>query len=735
MVGATVERQHWMAEAGAMVRQQNYKEAERIYRMLVEHDPPNPQAWVNLGVICGLQENPGERLRCFAEAIRLDPTHLPAWLNRGIALSKESHFAEARDCFSRAVSLDGTNQLAHAGLGLCLGMTGELEAALAAYQQAVEHGLSDHKQGHFQLGKELFLAEDFQSAIAVFRAGLHSLGDHIDSLLVLGMALHRAGELEQAAEVFLYLLSIEPEHDEALTLYGHLLTELNQHDQAIDLYQRALQANPQSALAANLLGQLHADFGETHKAIPLFKQALDADPQCIGILVNLASAYRAQGQLEQSIATFQQLLNEDPDNIPGMQGLMFTYSIAGPRYSQATAELGRSWRARARQGLQARSGSGRGPVQAPLAIVPGRKLRIGVLSAEFKGHCVTTFLNSYLHHYNRDRFEVEGITTVYLPRETEQEVRRHVADLLKVYDVSQEKARNLLRSRNYDLIVDTSGFTRNSGIELLGERCAPVQYHYIGYHASLGMDTIDYFIGDGDTAAPELQGQYGETLWRLPRAWLACTPGTPFPRATSTATTEQVVLGSFNQLAKVGEQTLTCWAAALHAVPGSILVIKDRLIADPTITQRILDFMAQQQIQAERIRFLGRNISWSDHLLTYNQIDIALDTTPWSSATTGFDALGMGVPLVAIRGDATISRMSSSLVRALDRPEWEAHDGESFAATVATLASSHRTLRAAKASLQQEVLASPLYNGQDLAQHLDRAFAAMIQQKSPQAVA
>jgi predicted O-linked N-acetylglucosamine transferase (SPINDLY family) len=166
-------------------------------------------------------------------------------------------------------------------------------------------------------------------------------------------------------------------------------------------------------------------------------------------------------------------------------------------------------------------------------------------------------------------------------------------------------------------------------------------------------------------------------------------------------------------------------------VPNSVLVIKDKVALDAVAQARIGGFLADEGIDRTRLRFLGHETNAMQHLLAYNTIDIALDTTPWSSATTGFDALGMGVPLVAIRGDATISRMSSSLVRALGRPGWEAHDVDSFTAIVATLASSHHALRGTKASLQQEVLASPLYNGKDLAQHLDHAFAAMIQKKAP----
>ncbi len=716
-----------MAEAAVLVKEGRYEEAEQLYRLVLNNDCSVALAWINLGVICGLTGRLDERLEAFEQAIRADASSYSAWFNKGVALTKQPNYAAAHDCFARAAALAADQPLAHAGLGLCSGMLGNLEAALAAYQQAVDHGLKDPKQAFFQLGRELFLREDFHKAIIVFRAGIHALGDHIDTLLLLGIALQRVGELQQAADVLLYLLSIDSEHDEGLTIYGHVLAELDCYDAAFDLYERALASNPKSALAANLLGQLHADFGRTHLAIPLFEQALESDPKAIGVLVNLASAYRAQGRLDDCIATFRRLLNDKPDLELAIHGLLFSYSLAGSTYSETTLREGQAWWARYRTNSKAATSAAQEPPVVPAPVLrQGQKLRIGILSAEFTGHCVTSFLNSYLHHYNRDAFEVEAITPVYLSSVVEAQLRRHVSDVLRVYDVSTEEARRRLQGRNYDLILETSGFTRNSALRLLSERCAPVQCHYIGYHATLAMDTIDYFIGDEDTAAADLQSQFVETLWRLPRPWLACTPGGNFPLAHSTVNSPHVVLGSFNQLAKVRSETLEYWAAALHAVPSAQMIIKDRLTADPGICARILDGLRGHGICASRIDFKGRHTSWHDHLATYNDIDIALDTTPWSSATTGFDALAMGVPLVAIRGEAMASRMSSSLVRGLGRHNWEAYTPNDFAEIARGLSSDIEAHRAGKSKLQEEVLASTLFDAKDLAVHLDQAFQSMI---------
>ena len=82
----------------------------------------------------------------------------------------------------------------------------------------------------------------------------------------------------------------------------------------------------------------------------------------------------------------------------------------------------------------------------------------------------------------------------------------------------------------------------------------------------------------------------------------------------------------------------------------------------------LLDRARRAGIDGARLTIRGRE-TIEQYLKTIGNVDIALDSFPYNGATTTLDALWMGVPLVALRGDRGISRGSYSILKTLRMDE------------------------------------------------------------------
>ena len=128
---------------------------------------------------------------------------------------------------------------------------------------------------------------------------------------------------------------------------------------------------------------------------------------------------------------------------------------------------------------------------------------------------------------------------------------------------------------------------------------------------------------------------------------------------------------------------------------------------------------------AHRVTFEPFMAGHERHMLLYHRLDLALDTLPFNSGTTAFDALWMGVPLVALEGNWTGGRMGSSVLKSLGRPEWIAQTPADYARIVATLARELPLRRSLRETQRDQMAQSPLCDGIGLTRALEDAFDAM----------
>jgi protein O-GlcNAc transferase len=730
--------QQRLEEALELAESGRKQEAQKHFRALVAEGARLPKAAMALGVLCGERGDRKQRRVWLLHARQLEleaggPCSVRLLLNLLVDAFEAGEGDGALSYGREALEHYPEDPEVLWQMGHLLQQVGQAAEGRQLLEKAAGLLRSPMGEGPASAKDWLLLAkveEDSGRQDAALQACQKALAmdcNHLPSLLTLSRLLSQRGRVDEAMPWLMNALAVDPENARVLNLLGQALKSIGDSLQAVELFRQALTIDHTLTEAHFQLGACLSDLGLYEDAEQAFRDGLATAPEDLDCRMNLGSTLRNRGEMKAAAEIFRELVATIPNANGSFYNLMFTYSISdvvSPEEALATAR--RFWQAQL--GLSSTE-FGREP--KPLIPWAGSfPLRIGFLSADIGNHVVGRFLDPLLRHHDPGRCQME-LVSMHRRYESRSEALIALADgFHSLEGLPQAEGRARLQDLGYDLIVDTSGFTSGTGLHLLSERCAPVQVHYIGYHATMGLDTIDWFLGDGETAAEELQHQFSERLWRLNRPWLAYPNEPPFPEATALMATERPVLGAFCQLPKISNRTLEFWAAALHAVPDALLLLKDRGLQDETVRTCMEKRLGDVGVEPNRVVFLPPEPEWKDHVDLYNVLDVALDTTPWSSATTAFEALGMGTPLVAIRGDRMTARMSSSVVRGLGRAEWIAETPVQFADRVESLCDDLPRLRAEKAERQRQMLKSPLFDGADLAQQVEDALLAMARWKS-----
>ena len=239
--------------------------------------------------------------------------------------------------------------------------------------------------------------------------------------------------------------------------------------------------------------------------------------------------------------------------------------------------------------------------------------------------------------------------------------------------------------------MDFAGHSQGSSLATLAYRPAPIQMTAIGDVGSTGLREIDYFLSDGYCSPPDRPApEFTERLARVQDCHLCYDPTIlrplPEPGAEPPAARNgYVTFGSFNNFAKASRETLVLWRSVLEAVPRSRLVIKGKIASVPDGEEEVTARLAEVGIDLARVALRPYS---PDYLEQYRDIDIALDTTPFTGGLTTCEALVMGVPVVSLRGSTHAARIGTSILENAGLPELVASNGAEYVRKAARIAGS-----------------------------------------------
>ena len=114
------------------------KAAINFCQRVVEIDPKDAKAWINLGAALGQAEQPNEEIEAYRKAIQLAPKYAEAWYNLGVAQARREEDAGAIQAYKQALLLSPKFAKAWFNLGVLQGKLGNPHEKIRSYRKAVE---------------------------------------------------------------------------------------------------------------------------------------------------------------------------------------------------------------------------------------------------------------------------------------------------------------------------------------------------------------------------------------------------------------------------------------------------------------------------------------------------------------------------------------------------------------------------------------------------------------------
>jgi protein O-GlcNAc transferase len=604
-------------------------------------------------------------------------------LECGNALYDSGNRAAAADCYHRALQIDPSLSAASFNLGCTLD-------ALSGPAQALPH-----------FAQAVLLRPEWWQA----RSNL-------------GFALARVGRMAEAAAELQAAAALNPRDAGIRNNLGLALNALGRGDEAHASLQEAIRLDPLYPEAHNNLAILFERYGRTTEAISASQRALALRPGYPEAHLNLANSLKSQGRHHEALAHYREALRLKPDYAEAHSSLLFALSYpAGLDPALVLSEHRAFAEAHRFPALPHDNDPD-----------PGRPLRIGYVSADFREHAVARFIEPVLRHHDRNRFLVFCYSNVSVPDAASARLAELSGRLVNIAGMSDADAAALIRRDRIDILVDLSGHSAGNRLPLFARRAAPLQVTWLGYPQTTGLSAIDYRITDAVTdPAGESERFYSEKLLRLPGNFSCFAPPVEAPEVAGLPALSRgfITFGSFNNPAKITPETVGLWAGALHGVPGSRMLVKGYSLADQGSRDLLSGLFAAQGIGAERLELRGNTPSYREHLQLYGQVDIALDCFPYNGTTTTCEALWMGVPVVTMAGGTHLSRVGASLLQSVGMSRLVAVDAQGFRDRAAGLARDLERLAQLRGTLRATMAASPLTDGAGFTGKLEAAFGSI----------
>ena len=664
------------------------QKAEKQYENILEANPNQPDALHLLGVMAYQNGKHKAAVHLIKKAIRNNPKNPFYHSNLGAVFNAQDRYVEALSSYRHALKLAPDYAGAHYNIGNIHQKQGMLDQAISSYQRTLEIN-----------------------------------SNYVDAWYNMGNALKNQGKPDQAIECYQQVIERNPGYSAAHNNMGHAFKLLGKLDMALMCYKKALESNPLNAEAVINTGSTFQDLGQLQAARDCYSKALQLNTHYAAPYAGLAFIMLSLGEitavekLKKTILTnLDMLLDRDPsrwlDELIYLSPLLSLNEKIRRRLTDKMDRTLLEFRTKFRFSYT----------------TSDKKLKIGYVSPDFGDHPISHVLKGVFSSHDRSSFEIFVYSLQDRSHETSDYYRNissscdHFIDLSRLSD---DNATARIASDNIAILVDLSGYMKDSGLEIFARCPAPIQIYWLGHGGGLGLSFIDYVIADYMVIPQGEEVLYKEKIIRMPEVYHpADTPpvsDAPISRSDFGLDENATVFCVFNNPQKINAEVFDSWMRILHQVPGSLLWLSNPK-QSRGLVQNLQNEAQKRDIDPTRLIFATRLPDKSRHFARHRLADLFLDTFSYNASTTAIDALWAGLPIITRPGKNFYSRICADFLNNVGLADMICNTTQEYENRAIALVKNKATLAHVKQRLLKNINTEPLFNTPRFVRHLEQAY-------------
>ena len=578
----------------------------------------------------------------------------------------------------------------------------------------------------------------------------------------IGVLLARRGDVAGAESHLLEAERLQPSSAVSPLALGHILFGVGRTADAAAAFERALRRAPDSPEAACNAGITLQALGDSARALPIIERARPMLPKTEGLFRAHFEALQALGRFEDADREFLHFeAGATPSAWLATAGLRWARTSAHADFEAKYLPQVLSWQYqlpdlhwladiigwipyfdagrievaplyRCYNAMMQQS-AGTAPLAARHSRIPDGRMRVGYLSSDFRRHVMGDLMLDVFRCHDRGRFSIfaYSLLSEELEDASTSRFRECCDQFTRLAEVSDSAGAERIAADDLDVLVDLTSHTPQARPAILLRKPARVIVAHLGDHGSIGLEQVDFKLTDGIADLPDA----GEYQIERPLAMQGCvmpfrrvTPSVPDPAGRSRlhVPDRAVIFGVFAAVRKLSPRSMELWRRILDAVPGSYIALSP--FTDAARRQSIARFISAG-ILANRIVVIQPSADDAANRARYRNIDVLLDTLPYTGGDSTVAALDMGVPVVTLSGERQAERMGLSILSHLGVTETVAKNDEEYVSVACRLATNAAWRAEISTKILDGIAASGIADVQRYTRSMEGAFECALAQK------